>query len=27
VGGRIEAIPIEGFDATIGVLLRGVLLV
>jgi NAD(P)-dependent dehydrogenase (short-subunit alcohol dehydrogenase family) len=26
VGGRIEAIPIEGFDATIGVLLRGVLL-
>jgi NAD(P)-dependent dehydrogenase (short-subunit alcohol dehydrogenase family) len=26
VGGRIEAIPIDGFDATIGVLLRGVLL-
>lgn len=26
VGGRIEAIPVEGFDETIGVLLRGVLL-
>jgi NAD(P)-dependent dehydrogenase (short-subunit alcohol dehydrogenase family) len=26
VGGRIEAIPIDGFDATIGVLFRGVLL-
>ena len=26
VGGRIEAIAIDGFDTTIGVLLRGVLL-
>jgi len=26
VGGRVEDIPIEGFDTTIGVLLRGVLL-
>jgi NAD(P)-dependent dehydrogenase (short-subunit alcohol dehydrogenase family) len=26
VGGRVEAIPVDGFDATIAVLLRGVLL-